>query len=113
MLKSIFVIALQSGTEAPQTSRCHQSVPRLLPHLLVGDNKSSDLGFQALRSSEVVRPPIIQTERIGLGGVVGTSSVARLWMHAGPDGAVAVSSANGLVGIELKSPYRFQPRAGF
>ena len=31
----------------------------------------------------------------------------------GPDGAVVMSSANGLVGTEFASRYRLQPRAGF
>ena len=31
----------------------------------------------------------------------------------GPDGAVAMSSANGLVGTGFTSRYRLQPRAGF
>ena len=31
----------------------------------------------------------------------------------GPDGAVVMSSANGLVGTGFASPYRLRPRAGF
>ena len=31
----------------------------------------------------------------------------------GPDGAVAMSSTNELVGTGVASPYRLQPRAGF
>ena len=31
----------------------------------------------------------------------------------GHDGAVVMSSANGLVGTGFASPYRLQPRAGF
>ena len=31
----------------------------------------------------------------------------------GPDGAVVMSSANGLVGTGFVSQYRLQPRAGF
>ena len=31
----------------------------------------------------------------------------------GPDGAVVISSANGLVGTGFISRYRLQPRAGF
>ena len=34
-------------------------------------------------------------------------------LTTGPDGAVAVSSANGLVGTGFASRYRLQPRAGF
>ena len=32
---------------------------------------------------------------------------------SGPDGAVAMSSANGLVGTGFASAYRLEPRAGF
>ena len=34
-------------------------------------------------------------------------------VHTGPDGAVANSLANGLVGTGIASQYRLQPRAGF
>ena len=33
--------------------------------------------------------------------------------ETGPDGTVAMSLANGLVGTGFVSRYRFQPRAGF
>ena len=34
-------------------------------------------------------------------------------LQTGPDGAVAMSTANGLVGTGFTSWYRLQPRAGF
>ena len=36
-----------------------------------------------------------------------------LHSHIGPDGTVAMSLANGLVGTGFTSQYRLQPRAGF
>ena len=37
----------------------------------------------------------------------------KLYIMAGLDDAVAMSSANGLVDTEFASRYRLQPRAGF
>ena len=34
-------------------------------------------------------------------------------MHIDPDGAMVMSSVNGLVGTGFVSRYRLQPRAGF
>ena len=34
-------------------------------------------------------------------------------LETGPDGAVAMSSPNGMVGNGFSSRYRLQPRAGF
>ena len=36
-----------------------------------------------------------------------------MFVDTGPDGAVVMSSANGLVGTGFASRYRLQPRAGF
>ena len=42
-----------------------------------------------------------------------TKAGFNLKQTTGPDGAVAMSSANGLVGTGFVSRYRLQPRAGF
>ena len=55
----------------------------------------------------VIKTPLVNTLTFLM-----ISVKLKRWLTS-PDGAVAISSANGMVGTGFTSRYRLQPRAGF